>query len=167
MVATYDLQPEMSAPEVTDELIAALEKDRYDVIICNYANPDMVGHTGKFAAAVRAIEAIDGCLGRVVEAVQMAGGEMLITADHGNAERMLNSETDQIHTAHTTNKVPLLYIGRPAQFTGHGSLCDIAPTMLYLMNMEIPPDMSGRPLIALLSADTEVARPAEAAELHG
>jgi len=152
MVATYDLQPEMSAPEVTDNLVAAIESGVYDVIICNYANADMVGHTGKFAAAVKAIEAVDKALGRIYETLQKAGGEMLITADHGNAELMLNDETGQPFTAHTTNVVPLLYIGRPAQMAEHGALSDIAPSMLYLMNIEIPPEMTGTPLIELLPA---------------
>ena len=114
LVATYDLQPEMSAPQVTDHLLEAIQSGKYDVIICNYANPDMVGHTGKFDAAVKAIEAIDSCLGRVVPAIQAAGGELLVTADHGNAEQMRGRETDQPHTAHTSNMVPLLYVGRPA-----------------------------------------------------
>ncbi|MDH3901529.1 MAG: 2,3-bisphosphoglycerate-independent phosphoglycerate mutase, partial [Gammaproteobacteria bacterium] len=167
MVATYDLQPEMSAPELTDKLVTAIETGKYDVIICNYANPDMVGHTGKFDAAVKAIEAVDACLDRVLGAVQSVGGEMLITADHGNAELMLNSGTGQIHTAHTTNVVPLVYVGRPAQMAGHGSLCDIAPSMLYLMNMELPPEMTGTPLLSVLPADDDVVQPITRAELHG
>ncbi len=167
MVATYDLQPEMSAPEVTRKLVAALETGKYDVIICNYANPDMVGHTGKFDAAVDAIEAIDACLDRVLSAVQSVGGELLITADHGNAELMLNSETGQNHTAHTTNTVPLVYVGRPAQMAEHGSLCDIAPSMLYLMNMDAPPEMTGTPLVAMLPVDSGVVEPITRAELHG
>jgi 2,3-bisphosphoglycerate-independent phosphoglycerate mutase len=160
MVETYDLQPEMSAPEVTDCLVKAIEGGEYDVIICNYANPDMVGHTGKFEAAVKAIETIDACLGRVVPAIQGVGGEMLITADHGNAELMKNNETRQIHTAHTTNTVPLVYIGRPAQMAEHGSLSDIAPSMLYLMNMEPPPEMTGTPLVAVLPASDSLEQPA-------
>ncbi|MGB5606325.1 MAG: 2,3-bisphosphoglycerate-independent phosphoglycerate mutase, partial [Gammaproteobacteria bacterium] len=167
MVPTYDLQPEMSAPEVTDKLVEAISSGNYDVIICNYANPDMVGHTGKFAAAVQAIEAIDAALGRVVAAVQQSNGEMLITADHGNAELMLNNETGQIHTAHTTNLVPLLYVGRPAQMTENGSLSDIAPSMLYLMNMEIPPEMTGTPLIAILPDSGETEQPVTQVEMHG
>ncbi len=159
MVATYDLQPEMSAPEVTDRLVEALETGKYDVIICNYANPDMVGHTGKFDAAVRAIEAVDACLGRVLGAVQSVGGEMLITADHGNAELMLNTGTGQVHTAHTTNTVPLVYVGRPARMADIGSLCDIAPSMLYLMNMEVPPEMTGTPLVSVLPVDNDVVQP--------
>lgn len=150
MVATYDMQPEMSAPEVTDKLVAAIEGGSYDVIICNYANPDMVGHTGKFDAAVKAIEAVDACLGRIVAAIDNCGGEMLVTADHGNAELMLDNNSGQPHTAHTTNLVPLVYVGRPAQMLENGALSDIAPTMLTLMNMPIPPDMTGHPLVELL-----------------
>ena len=155
MVPTYDLQPEMSAPEVTDNLVAAIESGTYDVIVCNYANPDMVGHTGKFDAAVQAIEALDSCLGRIVDALVNAGGEMLVTADHGNAELMLNSETGQAYTAHTTNPVPLIYVGRPAQLLEHGALSDIAPTMLYLMSMPLPPEMTGTPLVELLADANE------------
>jgi len=149
MVATYDLQPEMNAPQVTDKLVDAIESGVYDVIICNYANPDMVGHTGKFDAAVKAIEAVDACVGRVVDAIERCGGEMLVTADHGNAELMLDSDTGQVHTAHTTNQVPLIYFGRPATMSEHGALSDIAPSMLYLMNMKIPPEMTGTPLVEL------------------
>jgi len=167
MVATYDLQPEMSAPEVTDNLVAAIEGGVYDVIICNYANADMVGHTGKFAAAVKAIEEVDRSLGRVYKALKKAGGEMLITADHGNAELMLNDETGQPFTAHTTNVVPLIYVGRPAQMAEHGALSDLAPSMLYLMNIEIPPEMTGTPLIDLLPAGGDSSQPDTAVELHG
>lgn len=167
MVATYDLQPEMSGPEVTDKLVEAIVGGTYDVIICNYANPDMVGHTGKFAAAVKAIEYIDTALGRVFAAVQQAGGELLITADHGNAELMLNNETGQIHTAHTTNQVPMIYVGRPAQMSDNGSLCDIAPSMLYLMNMDIPPEMTGTPLIAILPDSGDTEQPVTQVEMHG
>ena len=159
MVATYDLQPEMNAPELTDKLVAAIEVGTYDVIICNYANPDMVGHTGKFEAAVKAIEAVDTCVGRVVDALQRCGGEMLVTADHGNAELMLDSDTGQVHTAHTTNLVPLIYFGRPATMSEHGALSDIAPSMLYLMNMEMPPEMTGTSLVALPRDDTDESSP--------
>ena len=159
MVATYDLQPEMNAPELTDKLVAAIEVGTYDVIICNYANPDMVGHTGKFEAAVKAIEAVDTCVGRIVEALQRCGGEMLVTADHGNAELMLDSDTGQVHTAHTTNRVPLIYLGRPATMSENGALSDIAPSMLYLMDMEIPPEMTGTPLVELTRDDTDESRP--------
>jgi len=146
-VPTYDLQPQMSAPEVTDKLVAAIESGKYDAIICNYANPDMVGHTGNFEATVKAIEAIDACLGRVVAAIEKVGGEMLITADHGNAEMMRNPETKQAHTAHTTNLVPLIYIGRDFRLLSQGTLSDIAPTMLELMGLPQPTEMSGRSLI--------------------
>ena len=112
-VATYDLKPEMSAFEVTDKLVAAINSKQYDVIICNYANPDMVGHTGDLQAAIKAIETIDECLGRVVEAMRARGGEVLITADHGNAELMRDEVTGQAHTAHTMNLVPL-HLHRPA-----------------------------------------------------
>jgi 2,3-bisphosphoglycerate-independent phosphoglycerate mutase len=167
MVATYDLQPEMSAPEVTDNLVAAIESGTYDVIVCNFANPDMVGHTGKFDAAVKAIETIDTCLGRIMNALQKAGGEALITADHGNAELMLNDETGQPHTAHTTNLVPLLYVGRPAQLVENGALSDIVPSMLYLMNMEIPPEMTGTPLVTLMPVNEAGEQPEAAVEVHG
>jgi 2,3-bisphosphoglycerate-independent phosphoglycerate mutase len=146
-VATYDLQPEMSAFELTDKLVEAIESGKYDAIICNYANPDMVGHTGNFAATVKAIEALDQCLGRVVEAILAAGGEALITADHGNAEQMSNHESGQAHTAHTVNPVPLIYVGRPAQLAESGSLCDVAPTMLQLMALDTPEEMGGHSLV--------------------
>jgi 2,3-bisphosphoglycerate-independent phosphoglycerate mutase len=149
LVATYDLQPEMSAPQVTDHLVEAIQGGKYDVIICNYANPDMVGHTGNFDAAVKAIETIDECLGRVYEALRSVGGEALITADHGNAEQMRGKETGQAHTAHTSNLVPLLYIGRPARLD-EGSLSDVAPSLIHLMGLEPPPEMSGRSLVQLL-----------------
>ena len=167
MVATYDMKPEMSAPEVTDKLVAAIEGNNYDVIICNYANPDMVGHTGKFDAAVKAIEAIDVCLGRIVAALETYGGEMLVTADHGNAELMLDNHSGQAHTAHTTNLVPLIYVGRPAHMLENGALSDVAPTMLALMNMPIPPDMSGTPLVELLSEVSEPRDQEVGADAHG
>ena len=149
-VATYDEQPEMSAPEVTRKLVEAIKSGVYDAIICNFANPDMVGHTGNFDAAVKAIEALDGCLGEVVQALQEVGGEALITADHGNAERMADEETGQAHTAHTRNLVPFIYVGRPAEpDDSRGSLADVAPTMLYLMGLDIPDNMTGRPLMTL------------------
>jgi 2,3-bisphosphoglycerate-independent phosphoglycerate mutase len=160
MVATYDLQPEMSAFELTDKLVAAIEEQRYDVIICNYANPDMVGHTGQFEAAVKAIEALDQCIGRIDAALQKVGGEMFITADHGNAEQMRNEETGQPHTAHSVCPVPLIYVGRPAVMADNGgSLCDVVPTMLYAMNLPKPNEMSGRPLLAF-ATDTESGAPA-------
>jgi 2,3-bisphosphoglycerate-independent phosphoglycerate mutase len=148
-VATYDLQPEMNAPQVTDELVEAIRSGKYDVIICNYANPDMVGHTGNYDATVKAIETIDRCLGRVVEATRAQGGELVITADHGNAELLRNATTGQAHTAHTFNPVPFVYVGRPATVADGGALSDVAPTMLYLMGMDRPPEMNGRVLVKL------------------
>lgn len=144
-VATYDLQPEMSAPEVTDKLVEAIQSHKYDAIICNYANADMVGHTGNFKAAVSAIETLDACLSRVIEAIKTAGGEALITADHGNAEKMMDEATHQPHTAHTTDPVPLIYVGRKAVVLHQdGVLSDVAPTMLSLMGLLIPAEMTGR-----------------------
>jgi 2,3-bisphosphoglycerate-independent phosphoglycerate mutase len=146
-VATYDLKPEMSAFELTDKLIDAIKRRHYDAIVCNYANSDMVGHTGNLAAATRAVEVLDECLGRVVKAMQDAGGELLITADHGNAETMFDETTRQAHTAHTLNVVPLLYIGRKAKISAGGALQDVAPTLLRMMGLPQPPEMTGRPLI--------------------
>ncbi len=149
LVATYDQQPEMNAEEVTDKLIAAIESGKYDTIICNYANPDMVGHSGKFDAAVKAIEALDYYLGRLARAMHAAGGEMLITADHGNAELMLSPTTGQPQTSHTTNPVPMIYVGREAKLKDGGSLADIAPTLLTLMDLPQPDDMTGQSLVEL------------------
>lgn len=146
-VDTYDQQPAMNAPEVTDNLVEAIQSSQYDVIICNFANADMVGHTGNFDAAVEAVEALDTCLGKIWTALQQAGGEMIVTADHGNAERMVNHETGQPHTAHTNNVVPLLYAGRDAVCNEKGTLSDIAPTMLSLMDLPIPAEMSKHLLI--------------------
>ena len=146
-VATYDQQPEMNAIKLTDNLVEAMESGKYDVIICNYANPDMVGHSGNFNAAVKAIETIDDCLARLVASIDNAGGEMLITADHGNAEMMFNKETGQPHTAHTSNPVPFVYYGREATMESAGALSDIAPTILYLLGLEQPKEMTGRSLI--------------------
>jgi 2,3-bisphosphoglycerate-independent phosphoglycerate mutase len=147
-VATYDLKPEMSAEEVTDHLVTAIEEGKYDVIICNYANSDMVGHTGKFDAAIRAIETLDHCLGRALKALHLAGGEMLVSADHGNAERMEDLVNHQPHTAHTTNPVPLIYIGKQnAHFTSGGALCDVSPTLLKMMGLPQPDEMQGHALI--------------------
>ncbi len=146
-VATYDLKPEMSAYEVTDKLVEAIKTRRYDAIVCNFANGDMVGHTGNLAAATRAIEVLDECIGRVVAAMQEIGGEVLITADHGNAETMLDTTTRQAHTAHTLNVVPLLYIGRKAGIASGGALEDVAPTLLAMMGLPQPPEMTGKPLL--------------------
>ena len=158
-VATYDLQPAMNAPLLTEKLVAAMTGGQYDVIICNYANPDMVGHSGNFGATVKAIEALDSCLAKVIAAARSAGGELLITADHGNAELMTNPETGQPHTAHTTNPVPLIYVGeRPLAFkASHGALSDIAPTMLYLMGLEQPNEMTGH---CLFETDSELSQQA-------
>ncbi len=149
-VATYDLQPEMSAFEVTDKLEAAIASRNYQAIICNYANGDMVGHSGNMAAATKAIEALDICIGRVVKAMQAIGGEVIITADHGNAEQMLDRTTDQAHTAHTLNLVPFIYIGRNAHLTEGGALRDIAPSLLTMMGLPQPAEMTGHSLIQLL-----------------
>ncbi len=147
-VATYDLKPEMSAEEVTDHLVAAIEGGKYDVIICNFANSDMVGHTGKIDAAILAIETLDHCLGRVLKALHLAGGEMLVTADHGNSEQMEDHVNHQPHTAHTTNPVPLIFVGREnAHLHSGGALCDIAPTLLKIMGLPQPDEMQGSPLI--------------------
>jgi 2,3-bisphosphoglycerate-independent phosphoglycerate mutase len=146
-VATYDLKPEMSAAEVTDKLVAAIKARKYAAIICNYANGDMVGHTGNLEAAKRAIEVLDECIGRVVEAMREAGGEVLITADHGNAETMLDPETRQPHTAHTLNLVPLIYIGRKARLAERGALPDVVPTLLAMMGLKPPVEMTGRSLL--------------------
>jgi 2,3-bisphosphoglycerate-independent phosphoglycerate mutase len=148
-VATYDLRPEMSAVEVTDRLVDAIAGGRYDAIVCNYANGDMVGHTGNFEAAKRAIEVLDACIGRVVDAARACGGEVLITADHGNAERMRDDATGQVHTAHTLSVVPCVYVGRPATLAAGGALQDIAPTLLALMGLPKPPEMTGHSLVRL------------------
>ncbi len=146
-VATYDLAPEMSANQVTDKIIQVINDQTIDVIICNFANPDMVGHSGNFAATIKAVECIDRCLGKIVDALQKVNGEIMITSDHGNAEHMYNQSTEQAHTAHTSEPVPLLYIGRPATVkTSLGSLIDIAPTLLYLLNIKKPPVMTGHSL---------------------
>jgi len=150
-VATYDLKPEMSAFEVTDRLVAAIEDERYDTIVCNFANGDMVGHTGDFEAAKRAVEVLDVCVDRVVAAARAAGGEVLITADHGNAEMMHDPTTGQAHTAHTLNLVPCVYVGRPATMRNGGALSDIAPTLLALMGLPKPAEMTGQSLVALAS----------------
>lgn len=147
-VATYDLQPEMSAGAVTDELVGAIRSGDYDLIVCNYANGDMVGHTGVMSAAIEAVECLDHCLGRITDAVTEAGGHCLITADHGNVEKMSDEDTGQAHTAHTSELVPLVYIGsRPVTFRSGGALSDIAPTLLSLMDVAPPAEMTGESLI--------------------
>ncbi|MGR2766063.1 2,3-bisphosphoglycerate-independent phosphoglycerate mutase [Photobacterium ganghwense] len=149
-VATYDLQPEMSAPELTDKLVAAIKSGEFDAIICNYPNGDMVGHTGVYDAAVKACEAVDTCIGRVVDAIREMDGQLLITADHGNAEMMVNPETGGIHTAHTSLPVPLVYVGsKSITLKDGGKLSDLAPTMLALSDMEIPAEMTGQVLFDL------------------
>jgi 2,3-bisphosphoglycerate-independent phosphoglycerate mutase len=153
-VATYDLKPEMSAPEVTDKLVEAIRSGKYDLIVCNYANGDMVGHTGVYDAAVQAVEALDNCIGRVVEALREVGGQALITADHGNCEQMLDYDSGQHHTQHTTELVPLVYVGpRSVQLQSSGGiLADVAPTLLGLMGLEQPAEMSGKNLASETSA---------------
>ncbi|MBI5919568.1 MAG: 2,3-bisphosphoglycerate-independent phosphoglycerate mutase [Nitrosomonadales bacterium] len=146
-VATYDLKPEMSAFEVTDKLVEAIQSGRYQAIVCNYANGDMVGHSGILEAAITAVETLDTCLGRVVEAMQACGGEVIITADHGNAEQMIDRTTQQAHTAHTLNTVPFLYVGRPARLAETGALKDIAPSLLAMMGLPQPAEMTGHSLI--------------------
>ena len=149
-VATYDMQPEMSAPEVTDRIVDAIENQRFDVIIVNYANGDMVGHTGVFEAAVKAVECLDKCVGRIVEALDKVGGEALITADHGNVEQMEDVMTGQAHTAHTCEPVPFIYVGkRNLTIREGGVLADVAPTMLTLLGMSVPPEMTGRSIVEL------------------
>ncbi|WP_415901883.1 2,3-bisphosphoglycerate-independent phosphoglycerate mutase [Neptuniibacter sp. QD29_5] len=147
-VATYDLQPEMSAPEVTEKLVEAIKSGKYDLIVCNYANGDMVGHTGKFDAAVKACEVVDDSVKQVLEALREVGGEALITADHGNVELMVNPETGQPHTSHTIWPVALIYDGPRAENLKleDGALCDLAPTLLSLMDIEVPAEMTGRSL---------------------
>lgn len=145
-VATYDLQPEMSAYEVTDKLLAAIDSEKYDAIILNYANCDMVGHTGVFDAAVKAVEAVDTCVGKIVDAVAAKGGVTLITADHGNADKMYEADGSPF-TAHTTNPVPFIVVGYPCELREGGRLCDIAPTMLKIMGLEQPKEMTGVSII--------------------
>ncbi|MEO5626784.1 MAG: 2,3-bisphosphoglycerate-independent phosphoglycerate mutase [Dokdonella sp.] len=144
-VATYDLQPEMSCPELTDKLVDAIASKNFDFIICNIANPDMVGHTGIESAAIKAVEAVDVALGRLTTAIRASGGEMLITADHGNLEQMVD-DNGIAHTQHTVGPVPLVYVGRRAHLR-HGALRDLAPSVLALMDLPLPPEMSGRSLV--------------------
>ena len=148
-VATYDLQPEMSAPEVGERLTAAITSDKYDVIVINFANSDMVGHTGVIPAAVKAVERIDQCVGAAVEAVKEVGGVLFICADHGNAEKMIDYETGEPHTAHTTNPVPFILVNYDDAYTLRegGCLADIAPTLIEIMGMEQPKEMTGKSLL--------------------
>jgi len=152
-VATYDLQPQMSAYEVRDELLARLDSGRYDLVVLNFANPDMVGHTGIFEAAVKAVEVVDGCVGEIVNRILSLGGAVLLTADHGNAEKMQDSDTGQPHTAHTTNPVPISLITsdrKSYRLREDGILADVAPTALELMHIPQPEAMTGRTLRSIL-----------------
>ncbi|ROT98704.1 2,3-bisphosphoglycerate-independent phosphoglycerate mutase [Marinobacter sp. R17] len=147
-VATYDLQPEMSAPEVTDKLCEAIRSGKYDLVVCNYANGDMVGHTGSYDAAVKAAECLDQCLAKIDAALKDVDGQALITADHGNCEQMSDPSTGQMHTAHTTGPVPLVYMGsRKIHLKDDGALSDVAPSLLTLMQLEQPAEMTGHSLI--------------------
>ena len=146
-VQTYDLKPEMSAIEVTDKVIEAINSNKYDSIILNYANCDMVGHTGNLEAAIKAVETIDTCIGKVIKAVSNKKGVALITADHGNAEQMIDYKTGEPHTAHTTNPVPLIIFGLDSIKLSEGRLADLAPTMLDIMGLEKPAEMTGNSLI--------------------
>jgi 2,3-bisphosphoglycerate-independent phosphoglycerate mutase len=148
-VATYDLKPEMSAFEVTDRLVEAIEAGRFDVVVLNYANADMVGHSGDLGAAIKAVEAIDACLGRLAAATENAGGCILVTADHGNVEMMRDPQTGQPHTAHTTNPVPLVLVNPPQDVFAleDGRLADIAPTLLAILGLKQPAAMTGRCLL--------------------
>ncbi len=147
-VATYDLQPEMSAPELTDKAVAAIDSGKYDLIVLNFANADMVGHTGSLPAAVKAVETVDASLGRIAHAIEKSGGALLVTADHGNCEMMRDPQTGGPHTSHTTNPVPLLLLGaRNRALVGEGRLADIAPTLLELMELPKPKEMTGHSLL--------------------
>jgi 2,3-bisphosphoglycerate-independent phosphoglycerate mutase len=146
-VATYDLQPEMSAPELTEKAVSAIESGKFDLVVLNFANPDMVGHTGSLAAAIKAVETVDTGLGRIAEAVAAAGGALLVTADHGNCELMRDPETGGPHTSHTTNVVPVMLAGVAGARLHDGRLADIAPTLLALMGVEQPKEMTGRSLL--------------------
>ncbi len=148
-VATYDLQPEMSANTVCDKLVEAIDSHKYDVIIINFANPDMVGHTGVEGAAIKAIETVDACVGRTVDAIKKNDGVMFICADHGNAETMYDETTGAAFTAHTTNPVPFILVNADPSYKldEGGKLCDIVPTLIDLMGMEKPEEMTGRSLL--------------------
>ena len=145
-VATYDLQPQMSLPELSARLRADVRDQAHDVIVCNIANPDMVGHTGVLAAAIAAAEAVDQALGEIRAALEAVGGEMIVTADHGNLELMRDPDTGEPHTSHTVGPVPLVYLGRPARLRSGGALRDIAPTLLDLLDLPVPAEMTGRTL---------------------
>ena len=148
-VATYDLQPEMSAIEVTDKVVEAIKSGKYDFIILNYANGDMVGHTGVLSAAIQAVETVDTCVGRFVEALQSVGGELIIIADHGNADVMVDPSSKEPFTAHTTNPVPVICVSDRVRSIKEGALCDVAPTLLTLAGLEIPKEMTGKVLVEM------------------
>jgi 2,3-bisphosphoglycerate-independent phosphoglycerate mutase len=164
-VKTYDLKPEMSAPEVTDKLVDAIGSGKFDLIVVNYANTDQVGHSGDFTAAVKAVETVDTCLGRVMDAVKKAGGVMLVTADHGNAELMFDEQTHQKHTQHTLNRVPGVLFNAPAEVhsLADGKLADVAPTMLALMQVPQPREMTGKSLLSAASRPAVLETPRRAA----
>jgi 2,3-bisphosphoglycerate-independent phosphoglycerate mutase len=164
-VKTYDMKPEMSAPEVTDKLVEAIGSGKFDLIVVNYANTDMVGHTGDLGAATRAVEAVDGCLGRLMPAIRAAGGVMFVTADHGNAEQMYDEHSHQKHTQHTLNRVPALLFNGPASVhsLSDGKLADVAPTMLALMGVPQPAEMTGRSMLSTASRPSVLAAPRPAA----
>ncbi|MCC8429419.1 2,3-bisphosphoglycerate-independent phosphoglycerate mutase [Reyranella aquatilis] len=164
-VKTYDLKPEMSAPEVTDRLVEAIGSGKFDLIVVNYANTDMVGHTGDLGAATRAVEAVDACLGRLMQAIQAAGGSMLVTADHGNAEQMFDEQSHQKHTQHTLNRVPALLFNAPAAVHSltDGKLADVAPTLLALMDIPQPAEMTGRSMLSTASRPAVLLPPRPAA----
>ncbi len=168
-VKTYDLKPEMSAPEVTDKLVEAIGSGKFDLIVVNFANTDMVGHTGDLAAATKAVEAVDTCLGRLMEAIKAAGGVMFVTADHGNAEQMFDEQTHQKHTQHTLNRVPALLFNGPAEVRSlsDGKLADVAPTLLALMGVPQPREMTGKSLLSTASRPTVLAAPRPAAAASG
>ena len=148
-VATYDLQPEMSAPELIEKVLAKIDEDKYDFIVVNFANPDMVGHTGVEAAAIKAVETVDECVGKAVEALKEVDGQMFICADHGNAEKLIDYETGEPFTAHTTNPVPFILVNYDENYTLRegGRLADIVPTLIEMMGMEKPADMTGESLL--------------------
>ena len=150
-VATYDLQPEMSAPELVEKVMEKIDEDKYDLIVVNFANPDMVGHTGVMEAAVKAVETVDDCVGKLVAKLNSVGGSAIITADHGNAENMIDLETKKVVTSHSINPVPFIVTGeefKNAKLLKDGKLSDIAPTLLYMMHMNKPEEMTGHSLIS-------------------
>ena len=148
-VETYDLKPEMSAHEVTDKVVEALKSDKYDVIILNFANTDMVGHTGSLPAAIKAVETVDECVGKIAKIIEEKKGNLIITADHGNADQMIDYKTGEPHTAHTTNPVPIILVtdNKELKLKNDGKLADLAPTMLELMGIEKPAEMTGESLL--------------------